>query len=120
MLGRLARDEDPVGEFGAEVGVPRLLSLYKRYGVRTTWFTPGHSIDTFPEQCKKVLDDGHEFGHHGYYHENPTMISGDTERRLVDLAFATFKTVLGSGRSGTGRRTGTTATPRWTSSRARD
>lgn len=83
------------GEFGAEVGVPRLLSLYKRYDVRTTWFTPGHSIDTFPEQCKKVLDDGHEFGHHGYYHENPTMISADTERRLVDLAFATFKDVLG-------------------------
>ncbi|MXP21779.1 polysaccharide deacetylase family protein [Gordonia sp. HNM0687] len=83
------------GEFGAKVGVPRLLDLYKQFDVRTTWFVPGHSVDTFTEECKAVADNGHEFGHHGYYHENPTMISADTERRLVDLAFDTFKNVLG-------------------------
>lgn len=83
------------GEFGAEVGVPRLLELYRRYNVRTTWFTPGHTVDTFPERCKKILDEGHEFGHHGYYHENPTQLSRDTERKLIDLAFQTFDKQLG-------------------------
>ena len=29
------------GEFGAVVGTPRLLELYKKYDVKTTWFTPG-------------------------------------------------------------------------------
>lgn len=83
------------GQFGAEVGVPRLLDLYRRYEVTTTWFTPGHSVDTFPEQCRAVLADGHEFGHHGYYHEVPPGLERDTERRLVDLAFESFKNVLG-------------------------
>lgn len=83
------------GEFGAEVGVPRLLELYKRYDVKSTWFTPGHSVDTFPHWCRKILEDGHEFGHHGYYHEIPPGISRDTERRLMDLAFNSFNNVLG-------------------------
>jgi peptidoglycan/xylan/chitin deacetylase (PgdA/CDA1 family) len=83
------------GQFGAEVGVPRLLELYKRYDIKSTWFTPGHSVDTFPDQCKQVLAEGHEFGHHGYYHEIPPGLTKDTEKRLMDLAFKTFKNVLG-------------------------
>ncbi|MEV5364944.1 polysaccharide deacetylase [Streptomyces cellulosae] len=83
------------GEYGAEVGVPRLLELYRRFDVKSTFFTPGHSVDTFPERCREIADDGHEFGHHGYFHENPTLISRDTEKRLIDLAFKTYKNVLG-------------------------
>jgi peptidoglycan/xylan/chitin deacetylase (PgdA/CDA1 family) len=78
------------GEFGAEVGVPRLLEVYARYGIKTTWFTPGHTIDTFPHRCREILEAGHEFGHHGYYHENPTKIERGTEERLIELAFASF------------------------------
>lgn len=83
------------GEYGAEVGVPRLLDLYRRYGIRTTWFTPGHTVDTFSDWCRKVQEDGHEFGHHGYYHEVPPGITLETERRLMDLAFTAFDKVLG-------------------------
>jgi peptidoglycan/xylan/chitin deacetylase (PgdA/CDA1 family) len=83
------------GEFGARVGVPRLLELFDRFGVRSTFFVPGHTIDTFPEACHDIRDHGHEFGHHGYYHENPTMIDADTERRLIELALASFDRQLG-------------------------
>ena len=62
------------GEFGAMVGAPRLLELHRRYGIRSTWFTPGHTIDTFPEVCRQVQADGHELACHGYYHENPTEV----------------------------------------------
>ena len=34
------------GEFGAEVGVPRLLELFGRHGIRTTWCTPSHTLRT--------------------------------------------------------------------------
>jgi peptidoglycan/xylan/chitin deacetylase (PgdA/CDA1 family) len=83
------------GEFGAEVGVPRLLELYGRYGITTSWFTPGHTIDTFPHRCHEILEAGHEMAHHGYYHENPTKIERDTEERLIELAFASFENQLG-------------------------
>jgi peptidoglycan/xylan/chitin deacetylase (PgdA/CDA1 family) len=83
------------GEFGAVVGAPRLLELYKKYDIRSTWFTPGHTIDTFTDICKRVQADGHEFAHHGYYHENPTKIERDTEQRLMELALDTFDRQLG-------------------------
>ena len=37
------------GEFGPRVGVPRLLELCKRLGITATFFTPGHTAETFPE-----------------------------------------------------------------------
>lgn len=83
------------GEFGAEVGAPRLLELFEKYDVKTTWFTPGHTIDTFPDAVKAVQAGGHELGHHGYYHENPTKISRETEKRLIELAFDSFDRHLG-------------------------
>jgi peptidoglycan/xylan/chitin deacetylase (PgdA/CDA1 family) len=83
------------GEFGAAVGVPRLLELFRRHDIRTTFFTPGHTVDTFADACKAIQADGHEFGHHGYYHENPTKIQQDTERRLIELAFETYDKQLG-------------------------
>lgn len=83
------------GEFGAKVGVPRLLELYARFDVKTTWFTPGHTIDTFVAECESVAEAGHEFGHHGYFHENPTLIDAGTEEELFDRAMDTFKNRLG-------------------------
>jgi hypothetical protein len=32
------------GLFAGEVGTPRLLRLYDRYKMKTSWFIPGHSI----------------------------------------------------------------------------
>lgn len=82
------------GEFGAQVGVPRLLKLFKENNIKTTFFIPGHTVDTFPEISKAIFDAGHEIAHHGYYHENPTLVNRDTERRLMDLAFACYKDIL--------------------------
>lgn len=83
------------GEFGAKVGVPRLLDRYGRYDIKTTWFTPGRTIDTFPEECELIAGQGHEFGHHGYFHENPTLIDAGTEEELIERAFETFRNRLG-------------------------
>ncbi len=53
------------GLFSGEVGTPRLVRLFDRLGIKTTWFIPGHSIETFPEQWRMVVDAGHEIGMHG-------------------------------------------------------
>ena len=67
--------------YAGEVGIPRLLKLFAKYDIKTTWFIPGmprqsllsmyekahqhharsgHSIETFPEQLAAVRDAGHE------------------------------------------------------------
>ena len=38
----------------------RLLKLFEKYGIKTTFFIPGHSLETFPEECAMVRDAGHE------------------------------------------------------------
>ncbi len=72
------------GMFAGEVGVPRLLDLFARHGITTSWFIPGHSIETFPEQARAVVDAGHEVGLHGYAHENPLALTRQQEADILD------------------------------------
>ncbi len=83
------------GEFGAEVGVPRLLALFKQLDIRTTWFTPGHSLVTFPARIDAVLEHGHEIAAHGCYHENLGDLGPGEERRLMEVQLAQHAEVTG-------------------------
>ena len=72
------------GMFSGEGGTPRLVRLFDRFGIKTTWFVPGHSIETFPEQIHKVVAAGHEIGIHGYSHENPIAMTRVQEEAILD------------------------------------
>ena len=82
--GEDSPDDISRGLFAGEVGVPRLLKLFERYDLRTTWFWPGHSIETFPDEFRQVVDAGHEIGVHGYSHENPIAMTRDQESAVLD------------------------------------
>ncbi len=71
------------GMFAGEVGTPRLLNLFSKLEIPTTWFIPGHSIETFPTQMQQVVDCGHEVGAHGYSHENPVLLSPAQEEDIL-------------------------------------
>ena len=77
-------DDISRGLFAGEVGSPRLLKLFERFGIKTTWFIPGHSIETFPQQMQAVADAGHEIGIHGYSHENPIEMTREQETAVLD------------------------------------
>jgi len=66
------------GEFGI-VGARRLLALMRRHGIRTSWFVPGHTIETFPAMCGQVAEAGHEIAHHGWTHQPPASLSREEE-----------------------------------------
>ena len=34
--------------------------MFEKYRIKTTWFIPGHSLETFPEECAMIRDSGHE------------------------------------------------------------
>ena len=76
------------GEFGA-VAVPRLLRLLERRSIPSTFFIPGHTVETYPEVCRMVVDAGCEVGIHGYAHELNGGQGLDDERaamaRSIDL-----------------------------------
>lgn len=81
--GEDSPDDISRGLFAGEIGVPRLLKLFERNKIKTTWFVPGHSIETFPEQTKMIVDAGHEIGSHGYSHENPIAMTEQQEEDVL-------------------------------------
>ena len=87
--GEDSPDDISRGLFAGEIGTPRLLKLFDKVGVKTTWFIPGHSIETFPVQTRMIVDAGHEIGLHGYSHENPIAMTPEQEEavltRCIDL-----------------------------------
>jgi len=74
------------GEYGARVGVPRVLDLLRAHGIAATFFIPGHTIDSFPEQVATILDAGHEVAHHSYAHVDPSTQTPEAERRDLERA----------------------------------
>jgi peptidoglycan/xylan/chitin deacetylase (PgdA/CDA1 family) len=82
--GEDSPDDISRGLFAGEVGAPRLLKLFERWGIKTSWFVPGHSAETFPEQMKAVAEAGHEIGMHGYSHENPIAMTPEQEEAVMD------------------------------------
>lgn len=64
-----------------------MLKMFKKYDIKTTWFIPGHSLESFPEDMAAVRDAGHEIGLHGYSHENPTDMSIEQQRDVLDKTY---------------------------------
>lgn len=82
--GQDSPDDISRGLFAGEVGVPRLLELFRRHELRQTWFWPGHSVETFPAEFEACFGAGHEIGVHGYSHENPIAMSRHQEAEVLD------------------------------------
>ncbi|MGD9812269.1 MAG: polysaccharide deacetylase [Sphingobium sp.] len=83
------------GMFAGEVGTPRLLDLFDRLGIKTSWFIPGHSIETFPDQMQDVVKRGHEVGLHGYSHENPLAMTRRQEEDVFDRCISLIEKLSG-------------------------
>lgn len=73
------------GYFAGQVGVPRLLRLFKKHGISSdvTWFIPGHSMETFPTQTKMIVDSGAEIACHGYAHEGGAQMTEEQEKEVI-------------------------------------
>jgi len=82
------------GEYDAMVGVPRVLGALDDHGLKGTWFLPGHSIMTWPEQSREILARGHEMGAHGVYHERLTDLTEFEERRMLAHQLEQFEQML--------------------------
>jgi peptidoglycan/xylan/chitin deacetylase (PgdA/CDA1 family) len=72
------------GLFAGTEGTRRLLKLFDKYKMKATWFIPGHSLETFPDECAMIRDQGHEIGLHGYSHENPVDMTMEQQRDVLD------------------------------------
>lgn len=74
------------GIFSANVGVPRLLKLFSKHHIsnKVSWFLPGHSIETFPEEAEAIARSGAEIGLHGYSHEGAYAMTLEQENDVLE------------------------------------
>jgi len=70
-----------LGDYGPKCGVPRLLDLAAKHGVKFTFFIPGWVAERFPERVKEIHDEGHDVAGHGYLHERA---KGQTDEEAID------------------------------------
>ncbi|GAB7348219.1 hypothetical protein MBLNU459_g6216t1 [Dothideomycetes sp. NU459] len=73
------------GYFSAHVGVSRLLKVLTKLKVadKVTWCIPGHSMETFPQQTRAIVESGAEIALHGYSHESASQLSAAQERAVL-------------------------------------
>jgi peptidoglycan/xylan/chitin deacetylase (PgdA/CDA1 family) len=83
------------GYYGARVGVPRILALLARHEIPATFFVPGINAERYPNLLRAMHDAGHEIGHHGYRHRNPTAMSLDEERAGLEQGIEALTNVGG-------------------------
>ena len=61
------RDETGIKVY--KEGMPKLLDLYEKYNIKSTFFFTGYIAKLIPEVVKMVIPNGHEVGSHGMSHE---------------------------------------------------
>jgi peptidoglycan/xylan/chitin deacetylase (PgdA/CDA1 family) len=79
------------GEYGARVGVPRILAFLAERDLPATFFIPGHTIESFPDETSAILEAGHEVAHHSWAHVDPSGQTPAEERADMERALASLE-----------------------------
>lgn len=82
------------GEYDIVV-IPRLVALLERYGIKATFFTPGHTIDSTPVAVTPYVEAGHELAHHGWTHRLPVTLSREEEEEEIVRGNESIKRISG-------------------------
>ena len=88
--GRMAQ-----GEYGARVGVPRILELLRKHEAPSSFYMPAVCALLRPDEAPGYVAAGHEVGIHGWIHERNTLLSRDDELELIVRALDVFESQLG-------------------------
>ena len=84
------------GEYGARVGLPRVVDLLDRREIPASFFIPAVSLVLRPDMVDIIAASGrHEFAVHGWIHELNSALDADTERELVVRATDYLERVTG-------------------------
>ncbi len=64
-----------INVYWGEEYLPQMLQILRENNVKATFNIGGMWAEKFPELLKKIADEGHEIGSHGYSHPHPDQLS---------------------------------------------
>jgi len=89
-------------QYGPRVGVPLILEVLAKHGVKGSFFVPGVVVEWYPEAVEQIVAAGHELALHGYTHTPPAQLpSREAEAEELDKA---YDLLTGAGGSVSGYR----------------
>ena len=82
-------------EYGSRVGVWRLLDMFKRHDVKSTFFACAVAFEHAPEVARAAVAAGHEICSHGWRWEEVYRLTEEEEREHIRLAVESFERTCG-------------------------
>ena len=84
------------GQYGARVGLGRVVDLIDRYEIPASFFIPAVSLRLNPQMADVIKRAGHhEFAVHGWIHETNSSLEATEERELLVRAIDYLEEVAG-------------------------
>ncbi|WP_159007567.1 polysaccharide deacetylase [Bradyrhizobium sp. S69] len=83
------------GQYGNRVGVPRIIELLDRYGIKASFYVPAVAALLYPDEQKRLVAEGHEIGIHGWIHELNSVLPYEVERDLMFRSTDTLEKITG-------------------------
>ncbi|MBI2351189.1 MAG: polysaccharide deacetylase family protein [Deltaproteobacteria bacterium] len=68
-------------EFGERVGVFRMLEIFQKEGIQTTFFPTGITVENYSDVFKEIVAQGHEIGTETWIHDYSYMKKRDKEKK---------------------------------------
>jgi len=87
------------GDFGI-VATQRILKLLADEKLPTTWFIPGHTIESYPSCVQAVHAAGHEIGNHGWTHRVPSTLGREGEEEELVRGNEAIRKLTGKNPAG--------------------
>lgn len=86
----LTFDDGPVPDV-----TERILDTLRAHQVHTTFFMIGEKVAATPELARRVVEEGHELGHHTYTHRKLTELSDADVMEEIEKTDALFMEIFG-------------------------
>ncbi len=76
---------------GITEGMNSLLALLQEEKVPVTFFITGQIAKSYPDIVRKIIEQGHEVGSHGFNHSDYTKLNREDAKRDIDLSLEVLR-----------------------------
>lgn len=86
---------ESIFEYETRVAIWRILDLFRKHRVKTTFFATAKTLETNPEAAKEIVGRGHEVCSHGYRWVEHFTYNRDEEREAIRRAVEVIQSITG-------------------------
>jgi len=86
---------ESIFEYETRVAIWRILRVFKKYDMKTTFFAAAKTLETNPEAAREIVRLGHEVCSHGYRWIEHFTLSAEEEREVIKKAVELIEKLTG-------------------------